>query len=202
MYENRPYRKLPWFSPGPYPWVEKAVTESWWIPGARILDIGCGAGSNSLFLARSGFHVTGLDIAPAAIAAARERARRADLDIDFRVGDALRLPFPDGHFGGAVDIGCFHTLPIALRARYSDEVARVVHARRTFALSWVAREAKGEIGPPHRPSVAEVADALEDNFLFLECQYRPSAFGRRIKGGLPVYGARLGRRSFPRPPGR
>jgi SAM-dependent methyltransferase len=201
-YATTPFRKLPWFSSTPYPWVVQAVQEKWWIPGSRILDLGCGAGTNALFLARSGFHVTGIDIAEGAIGAARARATRAGASIDFRVGDVLELPFPDEHFGGAIDIGCFHALPPRLRPAYAQEVARVLHPRRAFALSWVAREHRGEFGPPHRPSVEEVAAALEEQFLFLHTEYRPSASGRRGIGALPVYCARLGRRSFPRPPPR
>lgn len=201
-YAETPYRELPWFSPTPYPEVVQAVKENWWIRGSRILDIGCGAGTNSLFLAKNGFKVTGVDIADGAIAAARSRAEAAGLKVDFRVGDALALPFPDEHFGGAIDIGCFHTLPPELRRKYSKEIHRVVHARRTLALSWVAREEKSDWGPPHRLSVEEVARALEEEFLFLATEYRPSPSGRRVKGSLAVYFSRLGRRSFPRPPAR
>ena len=104
-YAKTAYQDLPWFSPKPYPWVELAVKEQWWRPGTRLLDLGCGAGTNSLFLARSGFVVSGMDIADGAIAAARERAVKAGLEVDFRVGDVLELPYPNGYFGGAVYIG-------------------------------------------------------------------------------------------------
>lgn len=199
-YRKTHYAELPWFSPRPYPWVVEAVQNGWWIRGSRILDLGCGAGTNSLFLARSGFRVTGIDLAEGAITAARERAQHAGLDIDFRVGDVLQLPFAEGFFGGAIDIGCFHTLPPSLRRAYAKEVGRVLHPRRSFALSWIAREHRGQPGPRHRPSVEEVAAALEEEFLFLRTEYRPSATGRQVRGAPPVYCARLGRRSFPRPP--
>ncbi|HTT34475.1 MAG TPA: methyltransferase domain-containing protein [Thermoplasmata archaeon] len=201
-YASTPYRRLPWFSPTPYPWVAEAVKAKRWIPGTRLLDVGCGAGTNSLFLARAGFEVTGIDLAPAAVEAARARAAKARSTARFEVADALRLPFPDGHFGGAIDIGCFHTLPPDLRPAYAKEIARVVRPRRSFVLSWVAREFRGEEGPPHRLSVEEAAAALEEDFLFLHTEYRPGASGRSVRGGLPVYCAVLGRRSFPRPPPR
>jgi SAM-dependent methyltransferase len=199
-YSKTPYRDLPWFSPKPYPWVEEAVRERWWRPGTRVLDIGCGAGTNSLFLARSGFEVSGIDVANGAIEAARGRAAQAKLHIDLRVADALILPYPDRYFGGAIDIGCFHTLPVGTRAAYAKEVARVLRPKRSFALSWVAREHRGTFGPPHRPSVEEVTGALEEDFLFRRVEFRPSASGRQVSGGLPVYCALLGRRSFSRPP--
>ena len=102
-----------------------------------MLDIGCGAGTNCLFLAKEGYRVSGIDLAPGAIDAARERARRAHLEVDFRVGDAVHLPFPQRTFGGVNDFGCFHTLPIRLRPGYCHEVARVLRpGARTCSRGW------------------------------------------------------------------
>jgi SAM-dependent methyltransferase len=201
-YATTPYAKLPWFSAKPYPWIVETAHRGCWHGGTRVLDVGCGAGSNALYLARQGFHVSGIDVAEDAIAVARGRAHRAGLEIDFQVADALRLPFPEGHFGGAIDIGCFHTLPPRLRRAYAKELARVLRPRRSLAMSWIAREHRGTTGPPHRPSLEEVAEALEDEFLFLRTEYRASYSGRPVAGAPPVYCALLGRRSFPRPPRR
>ncbi|MGI9666597.1 MAG: class I SAM-dependent methyltransferase [Acidimicrobiia bacterium] len=51
------------------------------------LDMGCGAGQNSIWLAERGWAVTGVDIAPSAIAAAKEAAANASVDATFLVGD-------------------------------------------------------------------------------------------------------------------
>ncbi len=53
-------------------------------PGRRALDIACGEGRNSIFLARHGFRVTGIDISDAGIAKAERQARAEGLEIDFR----------------------------------------------------------------------------------------------------------------------
>ncbi len=173
------------------------VTDGWFAAGDRILDVGCGAGTNSLFLDRSGLQVTGVDLAPSAIAAARARAARTGRAVDFRVADALDLPFRRGSFDGAIDVGCFHTLPIPLRGRYVEELARVLRPGGRFALTWVAREHTAKFGPPHRPSVAEVAVAFEERFRFDRAEYRAGRWGR-----IPSYGARLIRRSSRQPPPR
>lgn len=196
-YARTPYRKLPWFSPRPYPWLQRAVEEGWIRSGARVLDVGCGAGTNALFLAKSGFRASGVDIAPAAIEAARKRAERMRLRVDFRAADALRLPYPRGTFGGLLDVGCFHTLPIRLRRAYSQELGRVLRPAGRYLLSWVARESGQTYGPPHRPSLEEVAAAFEDEFLFRRTEFETAAAGT-----FNVYHALLERRTRPRPSAR
>ncbi|MGD0585374.1 MAG: class I SAM-dependent methyltransferase [Oryzomonas sp.] len=52
-------------------------------PGRRALDIACGEGRNSIFLARHGFRVAGIDISDVGIAKAERRARAEGLEIDF-----------------------------------------------------------------------------------------------------------------------
>jgi len=196
-YEESSYRELPWFSSSAYPSVRDAVDQQWFPSRSRILDVGCGAGTNSIFLRRSRFRVHGVDLAPGAVAAARRRADRAGLTIDFREGDVLRLPFPKAFFGGAIDVGCFHTLPLGLRPAYSTELARVLRPRGRFLLCWVARECRIEQGPPHRPSLAEVTGTFEKEFQFLRTGYDPGRWG-----SLPAYHALLERRATPQPPPR
>jgi len=195
VYEETPYEGLPWFDPDPCPAVEGAVSEGFFAPGTAVLDIGCGAGSNVLFLAQKGFEAHGIDLSPGAVRAARTRALAAGLSVDVREGDALALEFPDGRFEGLVDIGCFHTLPVRRRADYAREVARVLRPGGSFVLSWVAREHEGEHGPPHRPSLGEVTDALEVRFLFMRTRFHPPG----DEAGPAVYDAWLTRRATPQP---
>jgi 2-polyprenyl-6-hydroxyphenyl methylase/3-demethylubiquinone-9 3-methyltransferase len=61
------------------------------LDGRSALDVGCGAGLLAEPLARLGARVTGLDASPELIAVAREHARRAGLDIDYRVGELAEL---------------------------------------------------------------------------------------------------------------
>src|SRR5437763_12842175 len=59
-------------------------------PGERWLDVACGTGAIAERAARAGAIVTGVDLAPALIATARERAREHGLDIECRVDDCER----------------------------------------------------------------------------------------------------------------
>ena len=195
-YSDHRYHELPWFSRSPFPAVRKAVEQRAFRSRGRMLDLGCGAGTNAMFLAASGFRTTGVDLAPGAIEAAQSRAQTAGLSVDFRVGDALDLPFKAGTFSGLIDVGCFHTIPIRLRRRYAEEAARVLVPRGRFLLSWVAREYTRNFGPPHRPSVEEVADVFEGRFLVRLTEFAEGKYG------LPSYSALLERRERPQPPPR
>jgi 2-polyprenyl-3-methyl-5-hydroxy-6-metoxy-1,4-benzoquinol methylase len=79
---------------GPSPflaeWIDFLKSAS---PGEKALDIACGEGRNSVFLARHGFSVTGLDISEAGIAKARERTAREGVQADFRLADLEAYEF-------------------------------------------------------------------------------------------------------------
>src|SRR5881397_2630561 len=67
--------------------------------GERWLDLACGTGAVAERAARAGADVTGVDLAPALIDTARERAAAQGLEIDYRVGDCEHLDeIEDGSF--------------------------------------------------------------------------------------------------------
>ncbi|MDE1837595.1 MAG: class I SAM-dependent methyltransferase [Euryarchaeota archaeon] len=200
-YSSTRYDQLPWFSARPASWIERGVQQGWLRKRGGHLDVGCGAGTNVLWLTARGFVATGVDLAPGAIAAARRRASRTrgGSRARFVVGDALALPFPEGAYETASDIGCFHSLPPQRRRDYARELSRVLVPGGRLLLSWVAREATQERGPPHRPSVLEVANALEERFLFQLLEFRDARPGR---DELRTYSVVLRRRAEPQPPPR
>src|ERR1039457_4808149 len=63
-----------------------------------VLDVGCGAGVEVVRWARAGARVTGIDIAPSAIALAAENLRQQGLMARLEVADGEALPFPDNSF--------------------------------------------------------------------------------------------------------
>lgn len=112
--------------------------------GARVLDVGCGAGTESIFLARSGFRTLGIDFSEGAIAIARRTAQRvaetsrpasasgdpdssaSELTIEFRVADITALDVAEGAFHFANDRGVFHLFDRAGRAAYAAAVGRAL----------------------------------------------------------------------------
>jgi SAM-dependent methyltransferase len=66
--------------------------------GQRVLDVGCGTGVVAVTAAGLGAHATGLDLTPELLARARENSKIAEVEVDWREGDAEELPFSDREF--------------------------------------------------------------------------------------------------------
>jgi SAM-dependent methyltransferase len=102
------------------------------MPSGRALDLGCGTGTNVLYLAAHGWDATGVDFAaPAITQADAKRARTGTLPggARFLRGDVTRLEalVPPAPFDLLLDLGCFHSLAAAARpayARGATDVAR------------------------------------------------------------------------------
>lgn len=79
------YFRLPW-EMGPRKELVQLV-ESERISPCRAIDLGCGTGSNAIFLAQCGFDVTGVDYADSAIKKARQQADATKVKVEFVVDD-------------------------------------------------------------------------------------------------------------------
>jgi SAM-dependent methyltransferase len=210
LYEQTATRDLPWANRGPFSPLVRAVENGWLSPPGPVLDVGCGVGRNAFWLAKRGFRVTGVDIAPGAIAAAESGRESGAQNPRFVVDDLLASALPRAGFRGAVDVGCFHTLPPKTRTAYSASLARLLSPGAPLVLFWVAREETGSWGPPHRLSVDEVTGALERLFVVDRIEYRPRSdrLTSHVKrtarplATLAGYSARLVRRTSPQPPAR
>jgi SAM-dependent methyltransferase len=109
-------------------------------PG-RALDLGCGSGIDSIYLASHGWTVTGVDIVPDALALARHNATAAGVTATFVRGDVTRLVdlVPTGSFDVIVDFGCLPTLPVDIRSAYVAGVSAVAAPGATYLLYGFAR---------------------------------------------------------------
>lgn len=91
------------------------------------LDIGCGTGDNSIYLAQHGWRVTAVDFAPKALETARAKAAASKVAVTFIRADVTQLSSAGvGHgFALAVDSGCLHGMSDHDRADYVREIGRV-----------------------------------------------------------------------------
>jgi len=74
---------------------------------SHVLEVAPGPGFCAIEIARSGRYVTGLDISETFVRIAREHARRAGVAVDFRLGNASAMPFPDASFDFVVCAAAF-----------------------------------------------------------------------------------------------
>jgi SAM-dependent methyltransferase len=119
-------------------------------PGERVLDVATGTGWTSRRVAEAGARVTGVDIAADLLDAAQAKARQFGLDIEYRLGDAERLPFADASFDGVIStIGVmFASRPEAAAA----ELARVCRPGGRLALAtWLPDSTVAEMFALMRP---------------------------------------------------
>ena len=92
----------------------------------KILDLGCGTGACSWYMAREGFSVAGIDGSPTAVQRGLDRLRSEGLEADLRVGDYMNLPWPDATFDAAIDNVSLYCNRFAQCQRACDEVFRVL----------------------------------------------------------------------------
>lgn len=94
--------------------------------GERVIDVGCGTGELTLYLARRGHRVLGIDFSTEAIAQAKAKARWRRIDAHFLVMDALDLDKLGVTVDTVVDSAMFHVLGNRERERFVDVLATVL----------------------------------------------------------------------------
>jgi SAM-dependent methyltransferase len=92
-----------------------------------VLEVGAGAGTLAIRLAKEGFQVTGLDVSSEALGQASARARKEGIAIEWKQGFAEELPFPDKSFDY---VTCCHTLEhVKDLAKATSELKRVARRK-------------------------------------------------------------------------
>jgi SAM-dependent methyltransferase len=149
---------LPWDTGQPDPMLVEVIESRALAPG-RTLEVGCGTGTNALYLAERGFEVLGVDISPLAVEKAREKARGR---CRFEVIDFLAAAPPGGPFQVVFDRGCLHVFDEARdRARFAERVAaQLVDGGVWLSLIGSTEGPPRDGGPPRR-SARDVIDAIE-----------------------------------------
>ena len=112
-----------------------------------VLDIGCGTGENTLFLASKKLKVLGVDRVPAAIELARAKAAQRKSKATFEVADALDLSSLGRKFDTVLDSGCFHIFSDNDRERYVQSVTAIVPPRGTLHILCFSDMEPGTDGP-------------------------------------------------------
>jgi SAM-dependent methyltransferase len=151
----------PWDSGDADPHLVELVTQGTLARG-RALEVGCGTGTNAIWLARSGFDVTAIDVAPLAIEAAEAKRAASDARARFAVRDFLQDGAPPGRFDLVFDRGVLHVFDEAQdRARFAQLVAAALApGGHWLSLAGSTEGPARDHGPPRR-TARDLAEAVE-----------------------------------------
>lgn len=132
-YKEIPFAELPWETNKPERELIKLIKKGK-IKRGKVLDICCGSGTHSIYLAKKGFDITGIDVSSRAIKIARQRAKENRVKIKFLVGNALNLKLKNSSFDFIFDRGCFHHMPPKYRRKYIKDIYRILKPKGKYLL--------------------------------------------------------------------
>ncbi len=138
------------------------------IAKGKALDVGCGSGHNSIWLARQDFSVTGVDVSGIALQKAQENASRNNVNCTFLLLDIFEKDIPGLPFNFIFDRGCFHSYDSDQeRKKFAERIAfHLGEAGSWFVLAGSTDEPPGNPGPPKR-SARDIVVAVEPLFEIL-----------------------------------
>ncbi len=131
----------------------------------RALEVGCGTGTNAIWLAQQGLDVTAIDVSPTALAQARAKAGAETCN--FVLGDFMELPAPAAPFDFAFDLGCFHVFFAEPKERstFAKQMSKFL-ASDGLWLCVAGNADGGQLGPP-AISALDIVVAVEPCFEIL-----------------------------------
>ena len=134
-------RRPPWDTGVPADDLKQAV-EQGVIRPCRTVELGCGSGTNAIYLASKGFDVTAIDVAPTALSIAEAEAQKAGVGVRWLLADVLAPPELEP-FDFIFDRGCYHNVRYVDAAAFMESVRRLSRPGTRFLVLSLNRD-----GPP------------------------------------------------------
>jgi SAM-dependent methyltransferase len=111
----------------------------------RAVDLGCGSGTDAIFLASKGFDVTGIDISPTALGQAEKKSREAGVKVRWVLADVTAPPNL-GPFDFIYDRGCYHNVRDQNLEAYIETLRRFSHDGTKLLVLSARRDAQSPAG--------------------------------------------------------
>lgn len=158
--------ETPWDAKSPDPFLVSLIRAKTITP-CKAIDIGCGFGNETIFLAKNGFKVTGIDISKGAISEARKRADKAGAICEFLTSNILDLDI-QGVFDFALDRACFHFLDPEERDEYVKKLSKLLRPGSLFLL--IVSSNKETFKGPYQFSRKGIVDIFKKDFIIENIQ--------------------------------
>ena len=171
------------------------VLESWPVKPCKVLEPGCGTGTDAIWLAKAGFDVTACDVVEIPLNIAKENAKKMKADVQFLRIDFLNDNIENEPFDFVFDRGYFHSYRTpGKRKKLARRVASVLTDDGLWlSLVGSCDSPPRQSGPPMR-SAKNIVDAVEKHF---EIQFlRAGFFGGRNKPGARIWICLMKKRTF------
>jgi len=141
------------------------------VPSCKVLDVGCGTGDNSIWLAQNHFQVTGTEISDIALERAEEKALKANVKCDFLLDDFLNNKIKKASFGFIFDRGCFHSFSSEDdRRSFAKNGAKCLEeAGLWLTITGNSDEIRQNPGPPQL-TAGDIAFAVEPYFKIISLE--------------------------------
>ena len=137
------------------------------LPRGSVLDLGCGQGRNSVWLASRGFEVTGLDLSPVAVEQGARFAKDVGVDVEFAAADITTWR-PEGRTWDVVLLSYIH-LPEAGRMKvHATAVESLAPGGRVIVIAHHLDNLEHGVGGPPYPELLLTEDLLREDFADLE----------------------------------
>jgi SAM-dependent methyltransferase len=154
--------QAPWDSGLPSKELIRVLDEEAIKPG-RAGELGCGTGTNAIYLASRGFDVTGYDLSPVGLTTARKKAAEAGAKVRFVEADLCQFTLDVPPFDFVFDRGCYHAARRIDQPGFIKSLKRLTRPGTRFLLLTGNANEKLEPGPPTL-SAEEICRELERLF--------------------------------------
>ena len=138
----------------------KKLVESSVIPPGKALDIGCGEGFYSIYLALKGFDVFGIDLSEHAIKLAIRNGEQASVNVRFQAMDIADLSKMDACFDFILEWSILHHIEPGLRSDYVRNIASLVNKNGRYLSVCFNDESQDTQGKKHKFSISPVGTKL------------------------------------------
>ena len=134
--------------------VDKGIVKE----GTHVLDMGCGFGRNSNWLADQGAIVNAINVNEKELAEARKRASELGVTVNYVKADAGNLPFPDSSFDVLLDAGCTHMCDAQTQQKSVEEASRVIKQGGYLQFFGFSKEHPSYSKNPNSPQFRDIED--------------------------------------------